>query len=234
MGILMSDEMLRMDTSVGSKESIAEYSIVEQVRGVIRIASQAFKEVLSQIKDLSEGKNELVKVRHERIRGFKNSVEGTLITTMEYIVRTAPALVLKDIYVSMIENMLKSVESCEAASYRALALSSRGFSGFDDMLYALIESMVKNSISMVDALDNMLNLLSVNPKKVGDTYIDVVKLEDTIDNFYRHALLELVKSKEYDVGGLVLLKELIDKLEDSADRLKDVATNLKYISLHRI
>lgn len=225
--------MLRLDTST-SRESIAEYSIIEQTRSIVRAAIQIFRELLSQIKDLSDGKVEVVKIRHERIRSAKNSIEGSLITVMEYIVRTAPALMLKDIYVSIIENVLKSVESCEAASYRALALTSRGLSKLDDMLYALAESMIRNSISMTETIDSMLNLISVNPKKVGELYIDVVKLEDTVDNFYRNALLELVKSKEYDVGELVLIKELIDKLEDAADRLKDVATHLKYLSLHRI
>ncbi|MEM4567738.1 MAG: phosphate transport regulator, partial [Sulfolobales archaeon] len=75
---------------------------------------------------------------------------------------------------------------------------------------------------------------SVNPRKVGEIYSNIVKLEDSVDDFYRHALVDVVKSKEFDAGDLVLMKELIDKLEDAADHLKDVGTNLRYISLHRI
>jgi uncharacterized protein Yka (UPF0111/DUF47 family) len=230
----MSEDALRLELSVGSNESIAESNIVERVKSLIRDVIQGFREVLSQLKDLSEDKVELVKVRHERIRSIKNNVESNSISVMEYIVRVSPALIYKDIYVSIVSNILKSVESCEATSYRALALSIKGSVEISDMLYSLLESMVRSSINMLEDLDSMLTLISVNPRKIGEIYNDVVKLEDDIDNFYRHALIEVVKSCGSDAGTLVLMKELIDKLEDAADHLKDVGTNLKYLSLHRI
>ncbi|MEM1680190.1 MAG: hypothetical protein QXY36_00315 [Sulfolobales archaeon] len=230
----MSEEALRYELSVGSNESIAESNIVERVKGLIRDVAQEFREVLSQVKDLSDGKLELVKVRHERIRSIKNTIENNSITIVEYIVRVSPALLHKDIYISIVNGILKSAESCEATSYRALALSTKGTTKIGDMLYLLLESMIKNSINMLEELDNMLTFISVNPRKVGEIYSNIVKLEDSVDDFYRHALVDVVKSKEFDAGDLVLMKELIDKLEDAADHLKDVGTNLRYISLHRI
>ncbi|MEM0361955.1 MAG: DUF47 family protein [Sulfolobales archaeon] len=230
----MSEEALRYELSVGSNESIAESNIVERVKGLIRDVAQEFREVLSQVKDLSDGKLELVKVRHERIRSIKNTIENNSITIVEYIVRVSPALLHKDIYISIVNGILKSAESCEATSYRALALSTKGTTKISDMLYLLLESMIKNSINMLEELDNMLTFISVNPRKVGEIYSNIVKLEDSVDDFYRHALVDVVKSKEFDAGDLVLMKELIDKLEDAADHLKDVGTNLRYISLHRI
>lgn len=230
----MSEEALRYELSVGSNESIAESNIVERVKGLIRDVAQEFREVLSQVKDLSDGKLELVKVRHERIRSIKNTIENNSITIIEYIVRVSPALLHKDIYISIVNGILKSAESCEATSYRALALSTKGTTKIGDMLYLLLESMIKNSINMLEELDNMLTFISVNPRKVGEIYSNIVKLEDSVDDFYRHALVDVVKSKEFDAGDLVLMKELIDKLEDAADHLKDVGTNLRYISLHRI
>ncbi|MEM4685652.1 MAG: DUF47 family protein [Sulfolobales archaeon] len=230
----MSEEALRYELSVGSNESIAESNIVERVKGLIRDVAQEFREVLSQVKDLSDGKLELVKVRHERIRSIKNTIENNSITIIEYIVRVSPALLHKDIYISIVNGILKSAESCEATSYRALALSTKGTTKISDMLYLLLESMIKNSINMLEELDNMLTFISVNPRKVGEIYSNIVKLEDSVDDFYRHALVDVVKSKEFDAGDLVLMKELIDKLEDAADHLKDVGTNLRYISLHRI
>lgn len=230
----MSEEALRYELSVVSNESIAESNIVERVKGLIRDIVQEFREVLSQVKDLSDGKLELVKVRHERIRSIKNNIENNSITIVEYIVRVSPALLHKDIYISIVNGILKSAESCEATSYRALALSTKGTTKIGDMLYLLLESMIKNSINMLEELDNMLTFISVNPRRVGEIYNSIVKLEDNVDDFYRHALVDVVKSKEFDAGDLVLMKELIDKLEDAVDHLKDVGTNLRYISLHRI
>ncbi|MEM0453586.1 MAG: hypothetical protein QXO98_02905 [Sulfolobales archaeon] len=230
----MSEDALRLELSIGSNESIAESNIVERVKALLRDVAQEFKEVLNQVKDLSEGKLELVKVRHERIRSVKNNVENNTITIMEYIVRVSPALIHKDIYMSIVSGILKSAESCEATSYRALALSMKGSAKISDMLYLLLESIIKNSINMIENLDNMLTLISLNPRKVGEVYNNIVKLEDSIDEYYRHALVEVIKAKDFDAGGLVLTKELIDKLEDAADHLKDIGTNLRYISLHRI
>ncbi len=225
---------MRLELGIGSNESIAESNIVERVKGLIRDVMAEFREVMSQIKDLSEGKLEVVKVRHERIRSIKNSIENNTITIVDYITRVSPALIHKDIYVSIVNGILRCAESCEATSYRAFALSIKGQTKISDMLYLLLESMIKGSINMLEELDNMLTLISVNPRKVGEVYNSVVKLEDSVDDFYRHALVEVVKSKELDAGSLVLMKELIDKLEDAADHLKDVGTNLRYISLHRI
>jgi len=230
----LSEESLRFDMGVGAKESIAESNITEQIRGLIRNMSQAFRELLQQIKDLDEGKYELVKVRYERIRSVKNSIEDGCISLMEYVVRVSPALLLKDNYVSIINSLLRSAESCEAASYRALVLSNKKVKSVPDMLYALVESIIKNSINMLDFIDTMVTFLSVNPKKINEVYVEVVKLENVVDDFYRHAVIEVVKEFSGDVGSLVFFKELVDKLEDAVDHLKDAGTNVKYIALHRV
>ena len=46
----MSEESLRFDMGVGDKESIAESNITEQIKGLVRNISQAFRELLQQIK----------------------------------------------------------------------------------------------------------------------------------------------------------------------------------------
>ncbi len=200
---------------------------------MLRNVEEIYRELIFMFKDLDEGKAMAVNKRYSRIRIIKDDVEDMSINLMEYVIRVSPALTFKDVYVSIIQNLVRAAEHGEAAAYRNLLLSNKEFERLPDNLYALMDAMLRKLIEMIDINRSMLSKVGTNHKQVRELYLKLIKAENAVDELHRESGLEIIRKYSGDVGALILIKELFDKLEDAADILKRVGTYIRYISLHR-
>jgi len=230
----MAEEAIRFDEGgMRERESIAETQIMEQLMAMMRNVADEYRELLYMFKDLDEGKNVAVERRYKKIKSVKDSVEEAGIKLMEYVIRVSPALMFKDVYVTIIQDLVRAAEHGEAAAYRNLLLSSKEFERLPDTLYAILDAILRKLIEMVETNSEMLMKVSTNHRQVGELYLKLMKEENSVDELYRESGLKTIKNYSNDVGTLILIKELFDKLEDAADILKRVGTYIRYISLHR-
>ncbi len=234
MGILMSGEGINLEeTSNVVKESIAESQIMEQLNMILRNVEEVYRELVLTFKDLDNGYIEAVNKRYSRIRATKDDIENQGINLMEYVLRVSPTLTFKDVYVNVIQDLVRAAEHGEAAAYRNLLLSNKEFKRMPDELYALLDSMLTKLIEMLDTNISMLGKVGHNNKVFRELYIKLIKTENAVDDLYREGGLLVLRSYSKDVGALILIKELLDKLEDAADIMKRVGTYLRYISLQK-
>ena len=234
MGILMSGEGINLEeTSNVVKESIAESQIMEQLNIILRNVEEVYRELILTFKDLDNGYIEAVNKRYSRIRATKDDIENQGINLMEYVLRVSPTLTFKDVYVNVIQDLVRAAEHGEAAAYRNLLLSNKEFNRMPDKLYALLDSMLTKLIEMLDTNISMLSKVGHNNKVFRELYIKLIKTENAVDDLYREGGLLVLRSYSKDVGALILIKELLDKLEDAADIMKRVGTYLRYISLQK-
>ncbi len=230
----MAEEAIRFDEGgMRERESIAESQIMEQLMDMMRNVADEYRELLYMFKDLDEGKSVAVERRYKKIRSVKDSVEEAGIKLMEYVIRVSPALTFKDVYVTIIQDLVRAAEHGEAAAYRNLLLSNKEFERLPDALYAILDAILRKLIEMVETNSEMLMKVGTNHKQVGELYLKLMKEENSVDELYRESGLKTIKNYSNDVGTLILIKELFDKLEDAADILKRVGTYIRYISLHR-
>ncbi len=230
----MAEEAIRFDEGgMRERESIAESQIMEQLMAMMRNVADEYRELLYMFKDLDEGKSVAVERRYKKIRSVKDSVEDAGIKLMEYVIRVSPALTFKDVYVTIIQDLVRAAEHGEAAAYRNLLLSNKEFERLPDTLYAILDAILRKLIEMVETNSEMLMKVGTNHKQVGELYLKLMKEENSVDELYRESGLKTIKNYSNDVGTLILIKELFDKLEDAADILKRVGTYIRYISLHR-
>ena len=230
----MSEESIRLEpSSGGEKESIAESQIMEQLNMMLRNIEEIYRELIFMFKDLDEGKALAVNKRYGRIRVIKDGVEDTSINLMEYVIRVSPALTFKDVYVTIIQNLVRAAEHGEAAAYRNLLLSNKEFERLPDNLYALMDAILRKLIEMIELNREMLSKVGTNHRQLRELYVKLIKAENSVDELHRESGLEIIRKYSKDVGALILIKELFDKLEDAADILKRVGTYIRYISLHR-
>jgi len=230
----MAEEAIRFDEGgMRERESIAESQIMEQLMAMMRNVADEYRELLYMFKDLDEGKNVAVERRYKKIRSIKDSVEEAGIKLMEYVIRVSPALTFKDVYVTIIQDLVRAAEHGEAAAYRNLLLSNKEFKRLPDTLYAILDAILRKLIEMVETNSEMLMKVGTNHRQVGELYLKLMKEENSVDELYRESGLKTIKNYSNDVGTLILIKELFDKLEDAADILKRVGTYIRYISLHR-
>lgn len=230
----MSEGSINLDVSRGAeRESIAESQIMEQLNTILRNVKEIYRELALMFKDLDNGNVDAVSKRYSRIRALKDDVENYGINLMEYVIKVSPTLTFKDVYVSIIQDLVRAAEHGEASAYRNLLLSSKEFERLPDKLYALLDAMLTRLINMVELDTDMLFKINLGNKAFRELYIKLIKSENAIDDLYREGGLAVLRNYSKDVGALILIKELFDKLEDAADILKRVGTYIRYISLHR-
>lgn len=230
----LTEESIRLDEirERGERESIAESAISEQLIALIRRSTDLFKELQSLLKELDDLNKAGVEKIHGRIRLIKDEIEEGATNLFEYVVRVSPALSMEDLYVGIVQNIIRLAEHGEAAANRALLLVTKGFEKMSDNMYIYLDSMIRRIMEMMGTLIDMLNKLR-NSRVVKELYQKEATLENNVDEIYRELGLEMIRCYSNDVGALLLLKELTDKLEDTADILKRVGSDLRLISLHR-
>ncbi|MEM2020654.1 MAG: hypothetical protein QXP80_00305 [Zestosphaera sp.] len=230
----MAEESIRLEEirERGEKESIAESAITEQLIVLMRRSVDLYKELQILLKELDDLNNAGVERMYGKVRLVKDEIEEGATNLLDYIVRVSPALTMEGIYIGMTQNMIRLAEHGEAAANRCLLLVSKGFDKMPDNMYIYLDSTIRKIIEMMSVLIEMLGKLN-NLKTIKELYQKEAGLENNVDEIYRELGLEIIKSYSNDVGALLLLKELTDKLEDSADILKRVGTDLRLISLHR-
>ena len=229
----MGEESLRISTSE-ERESIAESNIKEQIFNVLRSLDDELRELMLMIRDLDEGKEVAVQRRYSRIKNIKDSIESASINLMEYIIRASPVLTSKDVYAAITQNLHRIAEHIEAAAYRSLLISSGEFTRMSDSIYAMLDEVVKKVMGMVRTVSDMLNRLSSSEKLLHESYVELIKAESSVDEFYREAGIEIIKYyANKDVGALLLVKELFDKIEEAADLLARVGTYIRYLSIQK-
>jgi len=210
-----------------SDVSLAESSIVEKMVSIYRMLSDEVRELSSMVREFDIPQSLLVEKRYERVRKIKNDIEGESLNLMEYFVKVAEYISSRELYATIIESTIRISEDLEASAYR-LYLVNRLGSRIPDKVFAILSEVSRRAITMVDLLSDMLRNID-NEKVVRGLYMEIAKLEDSIDEFYREGGLECVKTYGGSPESLVL-KEALDKLEEAADMAKRVATYIWFLS----
>ncbi|MEM2074831.1 MAG: hypothetical protein QW705_02040 [Zestosphaera sp.] len=230
----MAEESIRIDEvpGRGERESLAESAITEQLIALMRRSADLYRELQTLLKELDDLNKVGIEKMHGRVHLIKDEVEEGAMNLFDYVVRVSPALAMENIYIDIIQSVVRLAEHGEAAANRCLLLVTKGFDKMPDSMYVYLDSTIRKILEMVAIVVDMLGKLN-NFKAVKELFQREVGLENSVDEIYRELGLEIIKNYSSDVGALLLLKELTDKLEDSADILKRVGTNLRLISLHR-
>lgn len=226
-------EYVEGSLSSSKREALAEMHIVELLHSLVRNTYDTVREVDTLINDLSEGKIEIIKAKHHRVRNYKNRSEEMKSRILEYIVRVSPSLINKDIYIKVAYDLERVAQLMNGISHRLLILASRNLLPAQDIGKGMLDFM-KTVIDEFEVLRKAILMLTVNPRKTIDNCKNVFKLEDQLDDMYRYLEVKLYETQKDNLLLIMLLKEIIDIMEDSADLIKDAAEHLMYIAMHKL
>ncbi len=207
--------------------SLAESNILELLVSIYRLVSDEARELNSMIKETDLTRSALVEKRYERVRKLKNDVEGSAMTLMEYFIKVSEYISSRELYVMVIDETLRIAEDLEAAAYRLYLVNKLG-GRIPDKIYVIISEVSRRVVTLVDLLGDMIRNVG-SDKVIKEAFSEAVKIEDSIDELYREGGLECLRMSE-DFAGAPILKEALDKLEDSADIAKRVATYIWFLS----
>lgn len=210
--------------------SLAESNMVEQLMRIYRLVSDEIRELNSMIRETDLSQSVLVEKRYEKIRKMKNDVENAALNLVEYFVRVSEYISSRELYAVVIDETIRISEDLESAGYRLYLVSKLG-DRIPDKIYVIISEISKRITTMIGMLGDMVRNLGSNGI-IKDIFSEIVKNEDSIDELYREGGLECVKIVR-EFASALILKEVLDKLEDCADIIKRVATYIWFLSSFR-
>lgn len=226
----MQGDTMRTDDIVNM--SIAEMNLAEQIAKILSTISQESKRLEEIVKSFADKNMEGVKRGYEYVRHLKNDAQKTKEETMEYVVRLSPTLVTKELYIFSLANLDRISQLIDSIAYRLSILAYSNATVGDELKDQFV-SFSFASLSMVEKLYNEAKYLSSNPRKVGEIHMEINRIEEDVDQMYRELELEIIKMFSKDVFSLMIVKEIVDLIEELADKIRDASYDFKYLALYK-
>lgn len=215
------------------KASIAELNLIEMLKNVARLAEDTYTEVNDIVVSFLDKQLDMVKTRYVKARHMKNQTEELKDKAMEYLVRVSTSLLYKDAYRYVLIDLDKMAQNLDAIAYRLYLLADRGYT-VDEGVAVDIRSFMDKIREQLSVLTTVIEMLGINPKKSLEEAERIIRMEEDADQSYRELELKIFEEYTENLPLLLVLKEIVDLLEETSDLARDAADNLKYIALHKV
>ncbi|HIC99477.1 MAG TPA: DUF47 family protein [Pyrodictiaceae archaeon] len=221
-----SDEKLKM--------SLAELSLSEQLLGLARHVEDIVRETAGVIEGLVEGKVENAKLLYERINGLKNQAEEMKDSTLTYIARLGVALDTATYYKNVALALARIAQLMDGAAYRAKLLAE--LESKPQLSSEITKSLKEAIATLLETYSQLLSAirqLSDNPRQSIERAKRVVGGEERMDTVYRGFLYTIYKGAESKIGKMLLLRDLIDFIEEAVDTARNAAEDILFLAMYR-
>lgn len=213
-----------------ANESLAEMHIHESLTNLARLASDVFRSFNEIVVNIRE--NTDFQRLYTKLRGLKDNVEDNRIMFMEYLVRLGDAVANRNLYIDLALKIDRSSQLLDGASYRLALYRTKGLN-VDEELFGLLKEIAAALIAEYDSFCDGLSKLRVDPKKALQKVKSINDLEGRIDELYRHITFTLYSKYADNIVGLMVLKDAVDFMENTADTIKELGEDLRYLALQR-
>ncbi|MCY0860245.1 MAG: phosphate transport regulator [Sulfolobaceae archaeon] len=216
-----------------SNRSIAIMTILENIEKIsldLIDESRIFHSLLDLIE---EKKDEELNQLYQKINGLKNAIEDSKYKVEEYIYKIGEGILFRELYINTLNNLEKIAQNIDAAGYRIIALKINKELEISDEIKTNLKEISEKLIFALDKLNESLRNIVTNIELSNKKSIEIIKIEEDVDLAYREFEMKLFSSKNLSLLEVMLLKDVVDRLEDSVDLLKEIANNILYINLVR-
>ncbi len=215
------------------KASIAELNLIEMLKNVARLTEDTYTEVNDIVVSFLDKQLDIAKTRYVKARHMKNQTEELKDKAMEYLVRVSTSLLYKDAYRYVLTDLDRMSQNLDAIAYRLYLLADRGYT-VDEGVASDIRSFMDKIREQLSVLTTAIEMLGINPKKTLEEAERIIRMEEDADQSYRELELKIFEEYTEKLPLLLVLKEIVDLLEETSDLARDAADNLKYIALHKV
>ncbi len=215
------------------KASIAELNLIEMLKNVARQAEDTYTEVNGIVVSFLNKQLDVVKTHYVKARHMKNQTEELKDKAMEYLVRVSTSLLYKDVYRYVLIDLDKMSQNLDAIAYRLYLLADRGYT-VDEGVATDIRGFMDKIREQLSVLTTAIEMLGINPKKSIEEAERIIRMEEDADQSYRELELKIFEEYNEKIPLLLVLKEVVDLLEETSDLARDAADNIKYIALHKV
>jgi len=215
-----------------SSESIAEMNIHENLVNLLSIVDDVVR-VFNDIVDNAIREDVDMEKLYERLREPRNRFEDSRAIFMEYLVRLGETIPYKQNYAALALGLERLTQYLDGASYR-LTLLRKEAGRLNSELYRYVDGLRKVIVEQFNKLYEGVRRLKTEAKKTIQCVDEIRRLENQADDIYREATYTIYTKLSSKILILMLMRDLLDFMEDTADLLRSLGEELRYLALHRI
>jgi len=214
-----------------ANESIAEMNIYENLVNLMSIVEEIFKVFNSIVVGFAQEGSDLVKL-YEKLREPKTRLEESRAIFTEYLVRLGEALTPKQSYAVLALGLERLTQYLDGASYR-LMLLKREVGVVDHELYKYIDGLRGVIAEQFAKLYEGFKKLRGETRKAIQYAEEIRSMENRADDLYREATYAIYTKLSNRILVLMLMRDLLDFMEDACELLRSLGEELRYLALHK-
>ncbi|MEM1802945.1 MAG: DUF47 family protein, partial [Desulfurococcaceae archaeon] len=127
----------------------------------------------------------------------------------------------------------RAIQQLDGAAYRVL-LAKENKIILSDETIEILKKLLELEKKQVQHLENSATKLTVSPKSSLEELNSVFKLEEEIDVMFRKELIDIYNRYSGYITALLILKDIIEHIEDSSDLIKTAGEEVRYLALVRL
>ncbi|RLI42659.1 hypothetical protein DRO59_03470 [Candidatus Bathyarchaeota archaeon] len=197
----------------------------DHLRKVLNLTRKIPQMIDCFIKNDREGAKQLF----NEIRSGEDEVDNARRMVSQELAEIGAILLSREDFLRFTNLSSEIADFCEGIAFRLLEIMEHDWNVPMDIkedLLKLSEAVLDTVVKLREAM-MMLNYGSAN---VMEKAKDVEVAERTVDEFYREVEIKLISTK-LEFPALILLRDIIQLLEDSADKAEDAADAARILSL---
>ena len=195
----------------------------------IRKALEAVRELTNMVSDFSELKYKDLEGYLFRIIKLKEENAKQKKLLLGELARSGMLLLNREDFVRLSVQIGEISDYCEGAAYRVTNISKRKIDVNDDLRTSIF-NMCKNVLKETTNLRETIFSLTYSSQRAMDLADSVEVAEYAVDEMFREIETRIMDSK-MDCASMILLKDLVQLLEDIADKAEDAIDSTRILAL---
>jgi predicted phosphate transport protein (TIGR00153 family) len=162
-----------------------------------------------------------LKKLHEEVQSLGDGVDDSKRAVAQELVEIGTILINREDFLRFTDVTSEIADFCKGIAFRLSQMMDRGWNVPSDLRKGLVElaSAVFETVTMLRDTFLMLNYGS---PKVLEKARDVEVAERKVDDIYRGLEITILETK-LDFHTLLLMRDIIQLLEDTADKIEDAS-----------
>ena len=204
-------------------------------RRALNVCRDHFRKVLSLTRKVPQMVDCFIKNNKEKarllfneIRSGEDEVDNARRLVSQELAEIGAILLSREDFLRFTNLTSEIADFCEGIAFRLLEIMEHDWNVPVDITNDLLE-LSEAVLETVLRLRETMMVLSYGSAKAMEKAKDVEVAERTVDELYRELEIKLLSSK-LDFPALILLRDVLQLLEDSADKAEDASDTARILS----
>jgi predicted phosphate transport protein (TIGR00153 family) len=198
-------------------------------RDHLRVVVDVSRKSAQLVSVFVEGNKDAAKEMYEDIKKARNEVDSTRRVVSRELAEIGAILMNREDFLRFTNLTSEIADYCEGIAFRLIHILERGW----NVPTQIKENLVNLSDAVFDTvskLREMVMTLNYGASKAQEKSREVDDAERKVDDFYRQLEVDIIESK-MDLPPMFLLLNVVQHLEDAADKAKDASDAARILAL---